>query len=209
MARYPSPHPFPILCTTETDSIQGVDNGVVSPPPLPSPLVPEYAALSSDGKRLFNKAFISLWDYLFKKRRRFTLITNYWAVTDLLTLGSPSLVPCQLYLLTFIYEHTNAGRYLIHSARLRDAVCGRSYRATAVRAHMTALHKMGLISRHSRDFTQPYLQRSYKSQKVFIQLTGKGIDMVHQLDKDLLRIMLNATVQDITTRWNKKGHPNE
>jgi len=176
-------------------------NDIGSPPPLPVSLSSLYSSLDIRSKRLFTRVFVYLWGVLVPRSRRYGVLHLYWLV-DMVRVKY-GLNVADLSILTYLYQITEKGKLVINSRDLYFSSSLHHSRRT-VREQLIKLRKSGYIVRSSRDHTLPYLQRSVSQQKVFIQLSGSGVALIHKLETDLYRLSYNTTLDDITTN-NKEG----
>ena len=178
-------------------------SGSVPAPPLSPALSVLYSNLSIDNQRLFIKVFRYLWGYILRCRSSYDVLHLYWCV-DALRIKY-SLTNGQLSLLTYLYQITDKGKYIIKSTQLQKSSSlhlGKQYLADL----LIDFKDQGFITRLSRDPTLPYLTRSISRQKIFIQFTSKGVALVDNINADLKRLVINSTIDDVTTA-NNKGQP--
>jgi hypothetical protein len=173
-----------------------------SPPSLSPDLTQDYQELSIDMRRLFVKVFKFLWGEV--NRRKFTdrgdLVTCYWAL-DLIR-DRLSLTTSQLSLLSYLYQITNKGRNTVHSDRLyHSAILPHLSRSTynvSMQVMIWQLIKLNYVSRSTRDLSDPYYSRSRSRHPVFIKLTLKGVQLIEGIEKDMYKLLLNSSLNDLT-----------
>ena len=175
-----------------------------SPPSLPVSLLTLYSGLNSRSRKLFNKVFVYLWGVLVPRSRRYDVLHLYWLVEKVRK--DNNLTVSDLAVLSYLYQVTEGGKLIVDSRRLHSSTSLR-YCYQVLSVILIKLRKAGYLVRTSRDHTLPYLQRSVSQQKVFIQLTGSGVALIHKLETELYRLSYNTTLDDITTN-NKKGQTN-
>jgi hypothetical protein len=167
---------------------------------LPSSLSSLYSSLSSVNKSVFIRVFSYLWRYFMFKRSVYSCMHNYWAVE--MVISKYSLASSDYALLSLLYQQTNGGRNVVHSRYLYEfKLCGLT--GAVVRYKLTQFKDRGLITRYSRDPSAPYLQRSCSIQKVYIMLSGKGVELFDKIERDVYNMVRGSALKDITT-GNKK-----
>jgi hypothetical protein len=57
---------------------------------------------------------------------------------------------------------------------------------------------MGIVTRSRVNSSSPYLQSSHDLHPVYIKLSVKGVKMVQDIERDLYKILLNTSLDDIT-----------
>jgi len=175
-------------------------------PSLSPSLSSMYSSLSPELQRIFVKAFVYLWRYL-NKRPRNTLV-SYWAIEQLRIKYKMPI--SELALLTFLFQMSNKGKYIINSLSLQYSGALPTS-PNYLRLLLARFKHRGYIRRFSRDPSAPYLQRSISRTKIFIQFTGKGVEIVERINKDLRTLELNTALKDVTTAnikgWNHSQPP--
>jgi len=176
-------------------------NGSDSPPALSPALSLMYGSLSIESQRLFIRVFKYLWDYILKRRKNYDIIHLYWCVDKIrLKYG---LTTAQLSYLTYIYHLSERGTCIINSVKLQR--CSSLALAPTTISDLTRYFKdQGYLIRLSRDPSAPYLTRSISRTKIFIQLTGKCIAFIDSVESDLRNMLVNTTIDEVTTA-NTKG----
>jgi len=167
-----------------------------APPPLPSSLSSSYLSLTMEGRRLFNKVFMLMWSTLVPHGRRYGVLYSYWAIDSLrIRYG---LSPSDLSLLAYLCMVSDRGKYIINSNQLKachSLFHGKYYLLTK----LTAFKDAGYIVRLSRDPSLPYLSRSISRQKIFIQFTGKGVELIDKIERELFKLTINTSLANVTT----------
>ena len=149
-----------------------------------------------------------IWDHLLPMRS-FTgaggVLHSYYVV-DLLRLRL-NLTTSELSALCYLYQVTGKGAKIVHSDIVYNSVilphllkCSKSYTLTQLRIQ-------GYIIRLNRDPSQPYLSRFRSNNPVFIQMTPKGVNTIHNMEKDIYRLLLSSSLDDLTG-VNNKGQTN-
>lgn len=177
----------------------------VSPPSLSPELVNLYQSLSIDQQRLFIKVFRYLWGVVLPAqsfRGRSGPLRSYWALD--IVLRSYSLSPALLSLLTFIYYMTQEGRKYICTADVYSNNSILPYcNAGSKQDYISMLKRRGYLSRSYSNPDQPYLKRSFRRQPVFIKLSPAGVHVITGIEKDLYKLLLNTSLNDLTGK-NKR-----
>ncbi len=175
-----------------------------SPPLLSPQLNTLYQSLTEDNKHLFVKVFKYLWGVVLPSRRfigRGAVLYSYWAV-DLLR-ERQKLPPRLLSLLTFIYFITDKGRKYINTNQVYNSSgVLPDLDAKSKQAYLSHLTQRGYIVRSRRNTDDPYYQRSYARRPVFIRLSPSGLALIEGIEKDLYKILMRSTLEDLT--GNKK-----
>jgi len=167
---------------------------------LPSSLSSLYSSLSTINKSVFIRVFSYLWRYFMFKRSVYSCMHNYWAVEECLIKNNISNY--EYALLSLLYQQTNAGKSVVHSQRLYDfKLC--DMHIDTMRQKLIKFKDLGYITRYSRDPSAPYLQRSCSIQKVYIMLSGKGVELFDKIERDVYNMVRGSALKDITT-GNKK-----
>jgi hypothetical protein len=101
-----------------------------------------------------------------------------------------------------LYQLSERGKYIIKSTQLFKS-SSLHLSSRTLEPLLTKFKDQALIVRLSRDPTQPYLTRSIARQKIFIQFTAKGVAFVDTIEDDLRVLLINSTIDDVTTANNK------
>jgi len=170
-----------------------------SVPFLPPDLANIYSSLPDDMKRLFNKVFSYLWGAVAPARRFVSGGGVLWAfwIVDMLRIKN-NLTASELSALSYLYQITNKGSKIVKSETVYN---GMVLPDLLQESKTTLLHKLkrkGYIIRLNRDISAPYLQRSIARQRVFIQMTGKAIFLIEEMERDLYHLLLNTSFNTIT-----------
>ena len=168
-------------------------------PSLPSSLASLYSLLNIEQQKLFNKVFMLMWLSVVPSGKRYGIIYCYWALERVLC--ERGLERSEFALLTYLNQMTEGGKYYINSIKLRRSTAF-NFDVSRQYVLLNRFKKAGYIIRYSRDPSLPYLQRSVSKQKIFIQFTGKGVELIKSIERDMFNIMLNKSLEDITTRNN-------
>jgi len=176
-----------------------------SPPPLSPSLLTAYSTLNSDMRRLFDKVYHQLWNYVCPLSRFVKyggVLYSYWAV-DLLR-HRAGLTSSELAVLAYLYQLSSGGRKVVHSDKVySDSVLPDLIYASKQQL-LHDIKSKGYIIRLTRDPITPYLQRSVAFRPVFIKLTPSGVRLIEGMEKDLYKILVNNCRDDLTTGLNKK-----
>jgi len=174
--------------------------GSSAAPSLSPSLSVLYSNLSNDNRRLFIKVFKYLWGYVLNRRSQYDVVHLFWCVERLRI--KYSLTSGELSLLTYLYQLSERGKYIIKSTQLFKS-SSLHLSSRTLEPLLTKFKDQALIVRLSRDPTQPYLTRSIARQKIFIQFTAKGVAFVDTIEDDLRVLLINSTIDDVTTANNK------
>lgn len=168
---------------------------------LPPSVHSLYHRMSREGKELFNKVFMLMWSKLLPHARKHGVLYSYYAL-DLIR-REYRLTNEDLSLLTYLYMITDRGKTVINSQHLR-VIHPFNYNWQVMCNHLVEFKNRGYIVRLSRDPSQPYLSRFISRQKIYIQLTGKSVNLIESMEKELYRRVVNCSLADLT-KLNIKG----
>jgi len=173
------------------------NNGsVLSAPALPSTLSSLYSMLDITQRRLFNKVFMFLWDYVRKKvYGSHGVLNTYWIVEDQRI--KYDLCTSELSMLTFLYDITGGGRGIIHSQAVYNGSALPHLTTSGKSWYLTMLRNKGFILRTTRDTSAPYLRRSVYHSPVWIQLTPKAVGMIKAIDRHVQSKIMRSSLNDI------------
>jgi DNA-binding MarR family transcriptional regulator len=145
-----------------------------------------------------------MWNYL-NPLRCYTghggVLYSCWAI-DMLRVKI-DLTPSELSMLAYLYQVTDRGKSTIHSDIIYKSVILPHIQIASKQGILNDLKHRGYISRYTHNSSAPYLQRSFSRQPVFIRLTLKGISVIQGIEKDLYKLLLNTSLDEITGA-NKK-----
>jgi hypothetical protein len=172
---------------------------LLSPPPLTPSLNSAYLSFNSDMRRLFVKIYHHLWNYV-NPLSRFTghggVLYSFWVV-DLLRVRL-GLTSSELAILSYLYQITDKGTNTIHSDSIYNSAVLPHVLKQSKGAILYDLKCKGFISRSTRNLSEPYLSRSYSSHPLFISLTSSGVRVIEGIEKDLYKILLNTSLNELT-----------
>jgi hypothetical protein len=164
-----------------------------------------YTSLDNLNQRLFIKVFRYLWGVVLPAHRfngSGASFYSYWLVDTVIK--SSGLSPSLFSLMVFIHHFTNQGKKYINSSMVyNNSFLLPGVDIKAKRNYLSDLTRRGYLSRSYRDTHNPHYKISFQSRPVFIKLTSKGVQCIHNLEKDLYRILLNTSLNDLTG-GNKK-----
>lgn len=173
-----------------------INDGSLSAPSLSSSLSSSYRLLDEASKRLFNKVFMFLWDYV---RRRVHgsrgVLHTYWIVDDLRC--GYDLCPSEFSMLTYLYQITDGGKRIVSSTAVYNGMVLPHLTDDGKAHYLRLLRKRGYILRSSRDISAPYLQRSVYHSKIFIQLTPSGVGVIKDIDRRVQTLIMRSSLNDI------------
>jgi len=181
---------------THTNATNGPDSAPVpsSLPSLSIRLNSFYNGLDSFNRRSFVKIYKYLWGVV--NKQDFNTVSKWWVLR--LVAESSGLSPSSLAVLSYLYMASNKGKDVVHSNRIYiSGVLPGAIGKTVQRVTWDLKHA-GLITRHTLDPSAPYLQRSHSRQPVFIKLTLKGVQCIEGIEKDLNKLLLNSSLDDLT-----------
>lgn len=190
---------------TNTKQPKQPDNGLLTslPPSLSVSFTGVYNGLNDLNKGVFIRVFNYLWRYLFNYRELFRRgVVHYWCL-DVVRLRS-GLTTSELSSLSYLYQVTRQGVNMVHSDYLYNSVIFQDLQYKSKQGVLNDLKHKGFVSRHTLDPSAPYLRRCHSRQPVFIKLTSKGVQCIEQIEKDLYRLLLNTSLNDLTGVSNKK-----
>jgi hypothetical protein len=175
------------------------NENLLSPPSLTPYLNSVYLSFNSDMKRLFVKVYHQLWNYVCPFKRFVGsggILNSYWAL-DMLRLDS-DLTSSELSMLTYLYQVTNSGTGTIHSDTIYKSVVLPHVQKQSKGAILHDLKCKGLISRSNRNLSEPYKSSSFSSHPLFIRLTSSGVALIEGIEKDLYKLLLNTSLNEVT-----------
>lgn len=178
---------------------------MVSPPSLPPELKTIYVNLSIENQNIFNKVFLWVWRYIFNLRafvKRSNGVVMFWAFNDLRE--KADLTASQLSVLSFIYYFSGCGRDILHSDRVYNGPLLPNDLMQSKQHIIYDLIQKGYLTRSTRDISAPYLSRSVSRHPVFISLTRAGVQVIEGIEKDLYKVLLNTSYNELTG-INKKS----
>jgi DNA-binding MarR family transcriptional regulator len=167
-------------------------------PELDKNLISLYGVLDDSTKSLFNKVYKYLWTFV--NGRKMDLINSYWCVDMLRT--RLDLTPSQLAMLTYLYQVTNKGKRYIHNDLIYAAPILphllRSPASTSMQVLLYYLKEKGYIIRSRYDPVNRCYKWGRNRRPVFLNLSASGVKLIEDLNKDISRILLNTSLNDIT-----------
>jgi len=179
---------------------------VSSPPSLSPELNSLYHSLSIEQQQVFIKVFNYLWGCVVPASRfngRGASLYSFWVIDYLRQCSG--LSSSLFSLLVFIYHITGRNKHFICTDQVynNDGIMF-NYCQGAKQNKLSQLTKLGYLVRSWSNPDQPYLQKSYRSRPVFIKLSPSGIALIHDIEKDLYKLLLNTSLNDLTGVSNKK-----
>ena len=175
------------------------------PPPLTSELNYLYQSLDSNNRIIFIKVFKFLWGVVCPASRFIAysgVLHSYWVV-DLLR-ARHNLTPSYLALLTYIYHATNKGKTFIHSRVLYSGVVLPGVLTVTIQQYISHLIRRGYLIRSQYKPASASLPRSYSGHSIFIRLSPSGVRLIESIEKDLYKILMNTSLNELTGATNKK-----
>ncbi len=178
---------------------------LLSLPSLSKSLILSYQVLGDDMKRLFVKMYKYLWGIVnLYSVRSCGVVSYHWLLNKVA--ASSSLAPSSLAVLSYLYMMTNKGKRLIHSDIIYNSGVLPGALPVTVGRVLWDLKHAGYITRHTKDFNQPYSQRAqHNKQPVFICLCPAGVRVIENITKDINNLLLNTSLDDLTGANKKPG----
>jgi hypothetical protein len=170
---------------------------------LSSSLSVSYSLLPDDLQRLFIKVFKYLWGVVHYRRFKDpgSVLMSLWAVD--IVRSRCSLSRSELAILTFIYQMTNKNKLFIHSDSVYCSGVCPDLKISAKMNILSLMVKRGYIIRSYKNTDEPYLKRSFVSHPVFIRLSSSGVLLLQGIEKDLYKLLLNTSLDDLTGKHKK------
>jgi len=184
--------------------VPGSVSSLSSVPSLSNHLNGLYQVLNDDMRRLFIKMYKYLWGVVNGYSVRSCGVVSYhWLLNRVA--ASSSLSPSSLVLLSYLYMMTNKGTKLIRSNTIYlSGVLPGALPITVQRVTWDLKHT-GYITRHTKDPGKPYDHSAqHNKQPVYIKLTAKGLQVIEGMTKDINKLLLNTSLNDLTGVSNKK-----
>lgn len=182
-------------------------NGVTLPslPVLPNSLNSFYNSLGVFNRGVFIKIFRYVWRYVhLTSIKHNDLISMYWLVYGPVDLsGIPSY---SFALLSYIYYITKQGKNYIHSDIIYNSGVLPGLKIHTIAQAVTNLARSGYLMRSTKDPGQPYSHRAqHNRQPVYIRLTPAGLRVIEDMTKQINKILLNTSLNDLTGANKKPG----
>jgi len=173
----------------------------LSCPPTLSPVLNKYYnSLDDVNKVLFKQIFSFLWGVVFNlgtnRKKPEGILFYYWCVDHIRE--KYNLTNSELSYLAYLYHATSKGRRFVCSADVYNNQVLDNVKYQTRKQILLNLHKRALILRSWSNPDEPYLQKSYRSRPVFLRLTPAGVDLVETMEKDLYKVLLNSSLNDLT-----------
>jgi hypothetical protein len=172
-------------------------------PSLSPSLVISYQSLTIDMQRLFIKVFKYLYSVAHIRRYYDPggLLSSWWAVD--VVRSRCSLSGSEFSILMYIYQMSNKGAKVLHSDNIYYSPVVPKIKRTAKMAVLCSLVRSGYLSRNTRNTQDPFYSRSVSPHPVYISLTRKGVQLIEGIEKDLYKLLLRSSLDDLTGA-NKK-----
>ena len=177
-----------------------------SPPVLSTELNELYNSLDVSNRIIFVRVFKFLWGVVCPASRFITysgVLHSYWVV-DLLR-ERYNLSPSYLSLLTYIYYATDKGKIFIHSKVLYSGVVLPGVLPASIGHYISYLIKCGYLIRSQHKPATKFAARSFAYRPEFIRLTTAGVRLIESIEKDLYKILMNTSLNELTGAINKKA----
>ncbi len=187
--------------------MNNINENITPAPSLPPDLSFLYSSLPVDMQRLFRKVFVFLWNKIAPARSFVSnsgVIYSYWAV-DMLRIRT-NLTTSELSALSYLYQITEKGAKTVKSETIYNGMLLPEMVSESKITLLHTLKRKGYIIRLTRDPSAPYLLRSISRQPVFMQMTPKGVGVIHDIEKGLYKILLNTSFNEITGANKKPGY---
>lgn len=176
-----------------------------APPSLSPGLLSVYSSLPPNIQKVFIRVFKYLWGVVLPYRRvagPSGLLLSFWAV-DLIR-ERYSLCNSELSLLSYIYQQTGNNKYFIHSDLIYNSVMFPGFTRNSKQVRLCELNNKGFVVRSTSDPAALHLRRSHARQPVFIKLSLKGVQVIEAMEKDLYKLLLNTSLDELTGANLKK-----
>jgi DNA-binding MarR family transcriptional regulator len=173
--------------------------GVSSAPSLSPSLQISYNLLNNDLQRLFIKVFRYLWGVV--SVRRVGVMSSYWAVNHFRALCSLSV--SELTVLSYIYQMSNRGANFMRTDNIYINVLP-DLKRTAKMNIISLMVRRGYINRSRRNDLSIHLQASHDNRPIFVKLSPAGIQLIEGIEKDINRLLMRSTLEELTGISNKK-----
>ena len=180
---------------TNPQSANNTLSGVPSSslPLLSSHLNSLYNSLDDFNKGVFVKMYGFIWGVV--NNGKHNPITSYWAVH----LVCSSLPSSHLAVLTFLYQVSYKGVKYIHSNSIYNSPVLADMVHDSKKTLLNELKRAGYITRHTKDPGRPFVHEAqHNKQPVFIKMTNKGVKTIEDIQKDMNRILMNTSFNDLT-----------
>jgi hypothetical protein len=175
-----------------------------SVPCLPKSLNSLYNSLDAINRGMFVKLYRYLWGVVnWKSINRGEYVSYYWLLYGQMVLVD--LSPYGFALLSYIYYMTDRGTKTIHSNRIYNSGVLPGYKASSIQCILTRLVNSGYITRHTRDLSGSCLASSHARHPVFIRVSPDGMKLIESMTKNINRLLLNTSLNDLTGVNKKPG----
>jgi len=175
-----------------------------SPPLLSKSLNSLYNSLDDFNKGVFMRVFSFIWSSLYTHKELFKRgVLNYWCF-DLARIHS-GLTSSELLTLTYLYQVTKQGVNMVRSDVIYNGPILRDLIYKSKQCVLNDLKHKGYITRHTYNPGILYLSCAHSKQPVFIKMTNKATKVLNDIEKDMSRIMLNTSFNDLTGHNKKPG----
>jgi hypothetical protein len=183
-----------------------MNNQDLSPSSLPSlspSLQLNYNSMPIELQRLFIKVFRYCWNVANSRRfvSRGGVLFNYWCIDQLRR--KQGLTTSQLALLSYIYTITNKGTTVIHSKQVYQSKVLPDNKRISILQLLYKLGALGYLSRSTSDPSRSCYSSGYSQQPVFITLTRSGVQVIEDIEKDLYKLLLRSSLDDLTGKHKK------
>lgn len=172
---------------------------IPSAPSLPPDLIYLYSTLPVDQKRLINKIYMYLWDQVAPASRFVShggVLWAFWAV-EMLRI-KVNLTSSELSVLSYLYQITNKGTKTVKSEIVYNGMLLPGMNSESKITLLNILKRKNFIIRLNRDPSAPYLRRAIARQRVFLQMTPKGVGVIKDIEKGLHKLIFNTSLNEIT-----------
>jgi hypothetical protein len=173
-------------------------------PSLPNSLNSFYNSLDSFNRGVFVKIYRYLWGVVnWKIINRGEYVASYWLLYGQMVRAD--LSPYGFALLSYIYYMTDRGANTIHSSKIYNSDVLPGYKTSSIQVILTRLMTAGYIKRYTRDLSGSYLSVSRSRHPEFVKLSPEGLKLVEDMTKNINKILLNTSFNDLIGANKKPG----
>jgi hypothetical protein len=189
------------LNTKTTKELFSGSSSLSSLPNLSNELTSLYGVLDDNMKQIFIKLFRWCYRQAVSKQSYFKRgATLYYYYLVERSRMNNNLTTSELSALTFLYHESKQGSCMVHSKliTLSSLILPRLTFISRQGVLNDLKHK-GYITRHTRNpGISSHLKCSHSVNPVFISLTRSGVNLIEGIEKDIYKMLLNTSLNDLT-----------